>query len=603
MTQRTRAASEGEYTPPEVLPPPDAGALADALAAKDRQLRHEAAVARSARALLVESGEEGLVTTLRTMLEVTGSVYTGVKWQDQQPATFASRDLGREGELNAYWSPLSWDGLPGMRDRLATGESVAFSIHDLAPAEAALYLSAPESAFAGINVPIMMEDRWIGTLLVAQRDARHLSAADERATLEVAASLLATWIDRRRVANRVAQALAARGRMAQLERAVAAVSQVLAKEEDPDPLRTALAALLEATDATSAFIERNVMDSERGMCSAVVSSVLRPGAGYDPTYWDMMPWSDMPTTFAALSQGRPALITSDTLEDREAITYAGSPVRSEIDMPISVDGEWVGLIGLGDERPTRRWDDELEMLRTAAELVAAYWSRAESRRRLEQLVSSKDEFIASISHELRTPVTAILGMAETLRERRADLTNEEADEFVSVIAEQSGELAAIVADLLVAARADIGQVHVHTERVDLRLETEAVLRGLSRLQLGEVPIEGDVAAIADPLRLRQIVRNLASNANRYGAGSIRIRLSRPGRWARLEFYDNGPGIEPADRQRIFLPYQRAHQRNGQPASVGLGLTVSRQLAELMGGSLTYERFDGWSCFVLVLPAA
>jgi signal transduction histidine kinase len=119
----------------------------------------------------------------------------------------------------------------------------------------------------------------------------------------------------------------------------------------------------------------------------------------------------------------------------------------------------------------------------------------------------------------------------------------------------------------------------------------------------DVPIDGDATAIADPLRLRQIVRNLASNANRYGGGSIKVRLSRPGRWARLEFHDNGTGIDPEDRQRIFLPYQRAHQRYGQPASVGLGLTVSRQLAELMGGSLDYERIDGWSCFVLVLPAA
>jgi signal transduction histidine kinase len=577
--------------------------LAYALASKDRQLRLEAAISRSARALLSEPGEDGLVVTLTALLEVTGAVYTGVKWQGKEPAIIVSQDPSRDDELAAYWTLLRWDGLPSMCDRLASGTSVAFTIDDLVPAEAALYASAPEAPGAGINVPILMGDRWIGTLLVADRDPGHRFEDDERATLEMAASLLASWMDRRQAANRVAQAMAARGRMAQLERAVAAVSQVLAKAEDPDPLGTALAALLEATDATSAFIERNVLDPERGLCSSVVSSVLRPGAGYDPTYWDMMPWSNMPTTFAALSEGRPAFVTSDTLEDREAITYAGSPVRSEIDMPISVDGHWVGLIGLGDERPTRRWDDELEMLRTAAELVAAFWSRADSRRRLEHLVRSKDEFIASISHELRTPVTAILGMAETLRERREDLSDQEAVELVAVIAEQSGELAAIVSDLLVAARADIGQLHVNAERVDLRQETEAVLRGLSRTHHMDVPIDGDATAIADPLRLRQIVRNLASNANRYGGGSIKVRLSRPGRWARLEFHDNGTGIDPEDRQRIFLPYQRAHQRYGQPASVGLGLTVSRQLAELMGGSLDYERIDGWSCFVLVLPAA
>jgi signal transduction histidine kinase len=84
---------------------------------------------------------------------------------------------------------------------------------------------------------------------------------------------------------------------------------------------------------------------------------------------------------------------------------------------------------------------------------------------------------------------------------------------------------------------------------------------------------------------------------------VKISLAETEGWARVRVMDDGPGIPTDDRERIFRPYERAHHRLGQPASVGLGLTVSRQLAILMGGSLEYDVRDGWSTFELKLPGS
>ena len=118
---------------------------------------------------------------------------------------------------------------------------------------------------------------------------------------------------------------------------------------------------------------------------------------------------------------------------------------------------------------------------------------------------------------------------------------------------------------------------------------------------GDLQITGVAAANADPVRVRQIIRNLLANASRYGGPQIKVHIEEGDGHSELVISDDGPGIPLEDQERIFQPYERAHKRHGQPASVGLGLTVSRQLARLMGGDLYYKHGDGWSTFTLELP--
>lgn len=229
------------------------------------------------------------------------------------------------------------------------------------------------------------------------------------------------------------------------------------------------------------------------------------------------------------------------------------------------------------------------------------------KERLEELIASKDQFIASVSHELRTPLTGIVGLAQELRNNREFFGPEELDEFLGHIYEQSTELGSIIEDLLVAARADIGTLVVKPIEMDALATLEPVLVthagkvGVSGQRLDPNPRGQASHVVADPMRLRQIIRNLITNGLRYGGSEIWVEMSRTADAAQLAVCDNGDGVPPESLQDIFQPYGRASGGRANPSSVGLGLSVSLQLARLMGGDLEYQRLDGHTRFVVTLP--
>ena len=252
-----------------------------------------------------------------------------------------------------------------------------------------------------------------------------------------------------------------------------------------------------------------------------------------------------------------------------------------------------------------RWAVPLMLL--GGIVAAVYLLRMQATKRriatLEHLVKTKSEFIATVSHELRTPLTAVVGFADLLRSSGDELSSSDRAQMVATIAEQSEEVTAIVEDLLVAARTDIGELILAKAPVDLRGQSAQVLETLdpskSIAVLGQAP-----TALGDPARVRQILRNLLTNAARYGGDHVSVELgSRSNTLASLTVRDDGDPIPPEDRERIFEPYQRVQNQAGQPGSIGLGLAVSRRLARLMGGDLTYRHQNGYSIFELSLRVA
>ena len=216
---------------------------------------------------------------------------------------------------------------------------------------------------------------------------------------------------------------------------------------------------------------------------------------------------------------------------------------------------------------------------------------------LEELVSAKDAFIASISHELRTPLAGVVGLSAALLD--GTVTDPvEHRELLEIIANQSQELSFLVEDLLVGARADIGTIAIRPQSVDLTEEMTEAMTGL--MNPPETMTSGLVLAHADPIRVRQIIRNLVVNAQRYGGEVRKAGVCEVDGMAAFEMFDSGDPIPENLRQHIFEPYGRAHRNNGTTESVGLGLAVSRQLAELMGGTLDYHYEDG-AVFRLMLP--
>lgn len=225
----------------------------------------------------------------------------------------------------------------------------------------------------------------------------------------------------------------------------------------------------------------------------------------------------------------------------------------------------------------------------------------EAERELAQLINSKDELVASVSHELRTPITTILGMAYELRDHAESFNPQETRDLIALIADQSRELSNIVDDLLVAARTDLDTLAVRPEMIDLNEEVSLVVMSSPPDARPAIEAHGGVAAWADPLRLRQIVRNLLTNARRYGGPNVSIVTGRRSGEIFLQVRDDGPGIASADREAVFEPYIRSSTDRALPGSIGLGLPVSRRLARLMGGELVYRYENGQSVFELTLP--
>lgn len=225
----------------------------------------------------------------------------------------------------------------------------------------------------------------------------------------------------------------------------------------------------------------------------------------------------------------------------------------------------------------------------------------EAERRLQNLIRSKDQFVATISHELRTPLTAVVGIAEELRDSNGSIDNNERQELLGLVADQGLEVSRIVEDLLIVARSDAGNLIINNQTVDLGLEAINVTQAIDPSIAVET--NGSHLVVADPQRVRQIIRNLVTNAQRYGGPVIRVVVGDEGARGFLEVRDNGEPLALPARSEIFEPYTRAEQRTGVTASVGLGLTVSRRLARHMGGDLVYSHDGDETVFLLTLATS
>jgi PAS domain S-box-containing protein len=223
-----------------------------------------------------------------------------------------------------------------------------------------------------------------------------------------------------------------------------------------------------------------------------------------------------------------------------------------------------------------------------------------AQHQLAALAASKDELVASVSHELRTPITTIMGMALELHDNPASFSADERDELIGIIADQSREVSNIVDDLLVAARSDLGTIVVRPSELQIRPELEQVLASSAPAATPVIAASDEVVAWADSLRFRQIIRNLVTNAGRYGGPTVCIAATIENDEVVLTVSDDGKGVPPGDEEAIFLPYVRSTRDGAYPGSIGLGLPISRHLARLMGGDLTY-RYENGSVFELRLP--
>ena len=229
------------------------------------------------------------------------------------------------------------------------------------------------------------------------------------------------------------------------------------------------------------------------------------------------------------------------------------------------------------------------------------------QRELDRL---KDEFVATVSHELRTPLTSMMGFLEMIREGEAGVLNDEQKRFLSIVYRSSERLQRLVGDLLFVARLDANglQLQFSDVRVDeiVRESLESVA-ALARSR--EVDVVSDVHDLplvwGDRERLSQLVGNLISNALKFtpAGGRMTVRTSTDAGNAVVEVEDTGIGIPKGEQDRLFQRFFRSSTATEQAIpGTGLGLVISKAIAEAHGGSITVSSEPGeGACFRVELP--
>ncbi|MFH1104567.1 MAG: HAMP domain-containing sensor histidine kinase [Actinomycetota bacterium] len=222
---------------------------------------------------------------------------------------------------------------------------------------------------------------------------------------------------------------------------------------------------------------------------------------------------------------------------------------------------------------------------------------------LETLVRSKSELIGAVSHELRTPLTAVVGFLDVLNDP-AHGAAEDMD-LLRIACAQAHDVAAIVEDLLTAARLDNRELVVREELIDVRDVVNDVVASLAVTgMVVRVQAPPGVAAQADGSRVRQILRNLIGNASRHGAPPIVIDTADGLNEVDIIVGDAGALIPTEVVAHMWDPfYSGSENGTATPGSIGLGLAISRRLARLMGGDLTHRRRANRTEFVLTLRCA
>ncbi len=215
---------------------------------------------------------------------------------------------------------------------------------------------------------------------------------------------------------------------------------------------------------------------------------------------------------------------------------------------------------------------------------------------LRRLEAVRRDFVANVSHELKTPVTAIRGLVETLLDD-AEMPADRKEDFLRRVRDQSLRLSSLITDLLTVSRVESREWAPELERIDLRETARRSLAGLRPVgEAKPLTMEADlpdapVHAYADADAMRQIVDNLLDNAVKYtpAGGRVRVRVRAEGDFGIVEVEDTGVGISPKVHTRIFERFYRVDKaRSREVGGTGLGLAIVKHLVMAQGGSVSVE---------------
>jgi signal transduction histidine kinase len=271
------------------------------------------------------------------------------------------------------------------------------------------------------------------------------------------------------------------------------------------------------------------------------------------------------------------------------VSAGWAPARS-VTLPVELDGRelWLSFLAV----------------RSSGGIVYAFRDLTIERR----LDEAKSDFVASISHELRTPMTAVLGAAMTLLREDIELSPARRRQLLEMIGSQGRRLTQITEDVLLASRLDRGDLNIEREPVDLG---DLVRRAVETMReqapesvtLKTVP-NGAATAIGDPDRIEQVLVNLIDNAVKYSpeGGEVTVSTASAAGRVRVEVADEGLGIPASEHDSVFEKFYRGSEGRAVTGT-GLGLYICRELVRRMGGTIgVRSRLGGGSTFYFELPS-
>ncbi len=287
-------------------------------------------------------------------------------------------------------------------------------------------------------------------------------------------------------------------------------------------------------------------------------------------------------------------------------------VESCMVVPLMIRGRPAGAISFMSVDPRRRYSTEdLVLADEFAARAAAAVDNARLYRDAKDAVRARDEFLSVAAHELKTPMTSLRGFVQlAMRQLDRDGTPDpiQVRQALRVIDQQSRKLSNLISQLLDVSRLEAGRLALERQVVDIGKLVEGVVDAVMASSSEHailVRIPAPVLALADPLRVEQVVTNLVDNAIRYSPlGSlIDVDVSQPSRdTVRFAVRDRGPGIPPEFRDYIFTRFNHV-QNTDRVGGMGLGLYISREIVQLHGGEIEAEFPDeGGTRFVVTLPS-